>query len=137
MVVSKKKKKISSPEDVKNIMVAILNCEDEIERDKEHFWTIGLNTKNVIKYIDLISLGTATESIVHPRETFRRAIIGGVSSVMIIHNHPSGEITPSKDDIKTTNRLVEAGKIIGIGLMDHIIITQDGDFISFKEDGYI
>jgi len=137
MIVSSEKQIITAPADIGNIIIAILRCEDEIEQEKEHFYSIGMDQKNVIQYIDLVSLGTVSESIVHPRETFRRAVIGGVSSIIIAHNHPSGNLIPSKNDIKTTNRLVEAGKILGITVLDHVIVNMQGNYISLKESGYL
>jgi len=134
MVVFKKRKAIHFPKDIVEVMVRILNREDEIDRKKEHFWTVGLDSKNCIVYIELVSLGTLTTSIVHPRETFRLAIMKGVARLMMIHNHPSGDSSPSKNDIDLTKKMVKAGKILGIEVLDHIIITEREDkFFSFKE----
>jgi len=134
MVVFKKRKAIHFPKDIVEVMVRILNREDEIDRKKEHFWTVGLDSRNCIVYIELVSLGTLTASLVHPRETFRLAVMKGVASLMMIHNHPSGDSSPSGDDIDLTKRMVEAGKILGIEILDHIIITEREDkFFSFKE----
>jgi len=134
MVVFKKRKAIHFPKDIVEVMVRILNREDEIDRKKEHFWTVGLDSKNCIVYIELVSLGTLTTSIVHPRETFRLAIMKGVARLMMIHNHPSGDSSPSKNDIDLTKKMVKAGKILGIEVVDHIIITEREDkFFSFKE----
>lgn len=84
----------------------------------------------------IISIGTITEAIVHPREVFRDAIREGGSGIIVTHNHPSGILTPSRQDIETTRRLVEAGKIVGIPVVDHIILTNSS-FYSMKENGYI
>ena len=84
----------------------------------------------------VVSIGTITEAIVHPREVFRDAIREGGSGIIVTHNHPSGNPSPSKQDIETTRRLIEAGKIVGIPLVDHIILT-DSTFYSMKENGYI
>jgi DNA repair protein RadC len=104
---------------------------------KEHFWVVGLNTRNAIQYIDLASLGTLNSSLVHPREVFRFAILKAVSSVIVSHNHPSGDPEPSDDDLTITRRLTEAGRIVGIDLLDHIVIGTRGSFYSFKEKGVI
>jgi DNA repair protein RadC len=136
MVLTKKKQKVTSPEKVANIMQSILNTEHEIDQNKEHFWAIGVNNKNVVQYIELVSLGTINESIVHPREVFRLAIMKGVASIIVVHNHPSGELEPSIDDTKTTKRLVDGGDLLGIQVLDHIIITKDS-FLSLKQEGYI
>ena len=81
-------------------------------------------------------MGTITEAIVHPREVFRDAIKEGGCGIIVVHNHPSGVTDPSPQDINTTKRLIEAGKIIGIPLLDHIIVT-DTSFFSMKENGII
>lgn len=99
---------------------------------KEHFFVISLDTRNNFIGIDEISIGTLTASLVHPRETFESAIRRHAAHIIIAHNHPSGETEPSEDDLKITRRLVEAGKIMGIEVLDHIIITDTG-FLSFKE----
>jgi len=122
MIQSKKKQKCSSPKIVFNIIKNIISTYDEFEQEKEHFYAIGLNNKNVIQYVDLVSIGTVSETLVHPREVFRMAIHKNVSGIVIAHNHPSGEIKPSKQDIATTERLKEAGNIIGISILDHVIV---------------
>ena len=90
MVISESKKKITQTKDIANIMKVILSKEEEIDRMKEHCWVVGVNQKNVIQYIELVSLGSLTCSIVHPREVFRLAIMKGVASIFLVHNHPSG-----------------------------------------------
>ncbi len=99
---------------------------------KEHFFVISLDTRNNLIGIDQISVGTLTASLVHPRETFESAIKRHAAKIIISHNHPSGETDPSDDDLKITRRLSEAGKIMGIELLDHIIVTKTG-YLSFKE----
>lgn len=126
--------KITDAGTVYGIMSAILKAEEEIDRGKEHFWSIGLDAKNKLQYIELVSLGTLTNSLVHPRETFRYAVIhGGVASIIICHNHPSGDSSPSREDILITERLIQAGEILGIKVLDHVIIG-DG-YASLKEQG--
>jgi DNA repair protein RadC len=131
------KQKVNSAFEVSRILSAILEMDSEIDRDKEHFWIIGLNTKNAIKFIDLVSLGTLTSSIVHPREVFRLAVNRGVASIIAGHNHPSGDPAPSRDDIAVTERLKKAGEILGIAVLDHVIIGSDGQFTSLKEQGIL
>ena len=123
---------VSSPKAIWNITKDLLLAEDKIDQDKEHFWVFHLDNRNRIKLIDLVSLGILNSSIVHPRETFRRAVIEGSAQIIIAHNHPSGEATPSEDDLTVTKRLVKAGEILGIELIDHLIITLT-DFTSMKE----
>ncbi|CAH0119130.1 hypothetical protein PAE9249_01627 [Paenibacillus sp. CECT 9249] len=101
---------------------------------KEHFVCLFLNTKNHLIAQETLSMGSLNASIVHPREIFRAAIKCSSASVICAHNHPSGDPTPSAEDIGLTRRLVEAGEIIGIDVLDHLIIG-DGSFISLKEQG--
>jgi DNA repair protein RadC len=135
MIESLKKTKCTSPEIAAEIIKGIIKSYEEHEQGKEHFYVLGLNNKNVIQYVDLVSIGTVSEAMVHPREVFRYAISKNVSSILIAHNHPSGDCTPSKEDIKTTERLVEAGKILGIPLMDHVIVGES--YLSLREEGLI
>ncbi len=131
-----KKLQASNPRDTAIIMQDILKSEDKNDRLKEHFWSIGLNARNVVEYIELVSLGTLNASIVHPREVFRLAIQKSACSIILSHNHPSGEARPSEDDLTLTKRLQNAGEILGIEVLDHIIIT-DNDFFSLKESELI
>ena len=103
------------------------------DRDKEHFWSIGLDTKMVVKYVEVVTIGTLDASLVHPREVFRFAIMQGVSSLIIAHNHPSGNIQPSSQDRAVTKALANAGKILGVHLHDHLIIGLNGKRFSFAE----
>ena len=104
--------------------------------EREEFRVLVLNNKNGILKNSMVSAGTVSEALVHPREVFRDAIREGAASLIVAHNHPTGELTPSKEDISTTRRLVEAGTIIGIPILDHVIIT-DTSYYSFKEGGYL
>ena len=104
--------------------------------EQEEFRVLVLNNKNNLLKNAVISLGTVSEAIVHPREVFRDAIRESGAAVIVAHNHPTGETEPSKEDIAATRRLSEAGKIVGIPVLDHVIITNSGYF-SFKEGGYL
>jgi len=106
------------------------------DKAKEHFKLILLNPRNKIIGISTISIGTLNASLVHPREVFKDAIKHSAYSVVLAHNHPSGDSEPSEDDLMITKKLVEAGKILDIKVTDHIIITKNGYF-SFKEKGLI
>ncbi|GAB4541149.1 MAG: DNA repair protein RadC [Thermodesulfovibrionia bacterium] len=103
---------------------------------KERFIVAMLDSKNKLFKEMKVSDGTLTSSLVHPREVFRYAIKEAAASVIFIHNHPSGDPTPSQDDIAITNRLVDTGRIVGINVLDHVIIT-DNMYISLKEKGYV
>ena len=104
--------------------------------DREQFIIACLNTKNEPTNISVVSVGSLNKAIVHPREVFKTAILSNAASVMAFHNHPSGETTPSQQDIQLTNRLYEVGELLGIKLLDHLIIG-DGTFTSLKEKGYL
>lgn len=101
---------------------------------KEHFVCLFLNTKNHIIGKETLSIGTLNASLVHPREVFRAAIRISSASIICLHNHPSGDPTPSSEDIQITQRLAEAGSLLGIEILDHLIIG-DGKFVSLKEQG--
>jgi DNA repair protein RadC len=104
--------------------------------EKEHFKVILLNIKNHVISVEDISIGSLNSSIVHPREVFKPAIKRSSASIILAHNHPSGDPTPSREDIDITRRLCEAGKILGIEVIDHVIIGN-GSFVSLKEKGVI
>jgi DNA repair protein RadC len=106
------------------------------DKAKEHFKLVILNTRNRIIAITNVSTGTLSASLVHPREVFKDAIRHSASSVVLVHNHPSGDPEPSEEDLRITRRLIDAGRIIGIEVLDHIIIGKQ-DFRSFKEKGLI
>jgi len=125
---------VKGPEDVARIFRTILDTEHPFDQDKEHFWVMGMSTKNRIKYIDLVTLGTLNYSPIHPREAFRVSILHGVSSIILVHNHPSGDPEPSEEDRAITTRLQDAGKIIGIEVLDHVIVASD-HYTSLKNLG--
>lgn len=113
-------------------VVANLYMQEMRHLEVEHFDIVLLTTKNtVIKKVN-ISKGTLNSSLVHPREVFKEVLRHSANSIMLIHNHPSGDPTPSKEDIDITNRLVDAGQIMGVRVLDHIIFG-DNRFVSMKE----
>ena len=118
---------IRRPEDAANYVMEQLRY-----LQKEHFICLFLNIKNHIIAQETLSIGSLNASIVHPREVFRAAIKCSSASIVCVHNHPSGDPTPSSEDILITNRLCEAGKLLGIDVLDHIVIG-DGLFVSLKE----
>lgn len=111
---------VSTPEDVVDLMKPLL-----IGEDREHFYCICLDTKNRTRKIVEVSVGSLNASIVHPRELFREAIAVSAASVVIVHNHPSGDPTPSGADIQLTRRLVKAGDVLGVEVLDHLVIGGD------------
>ena len=123
--------------DIKNPQSVVKAIRASIkDKAKEHFKLILLDTRNKIIGISTISIGTLNASLVHPREIFKEAIIHNSASVVLAHNHPSGDPEPSEEDLTITKRLVKSGKILGIEVIDHIIIGKTG-FSSFKEKGLI
>ena len=123
--------RVKSPQDV-----AAWVMEDLRYLQHEQFRILLLNTKNVIIACEEVSRGSLNSSIVHPREVFARAIRRSAAAVSLVHNHPSGDPTPSQEDINITRRLVEVGRLVGIEVLDHLVIG-DGVFASLKEKGYV
>lgn len=105
--------------------------------EQEVFRTIHLSTKNTVIATPVIAVGTLNSCPIHPREVFRGAVNNGAAGIIAVHNHPSGDPTPSQDDLLLTNRLKEAGEILGIQLIDHIIIGTNGNYASLKERGQL
>jgi len=126
-----KKKAILNPDEAVKVAKSLL-----MDDFKEHLIGIYLDTQNVMLKVELISLGTLTASLVHPREVFRPALVNHSAGMLLLHNHPSGNTEPSQEDITTTTRLKKAGEILGIEFIDHIIFTKK-EKVSFKEIGYI
>lgn len=107
-----------------------------MQETKEYFLTLHLNGKNQISCCDVVSIGSLNQSIVHPREVFKTALLSSAAAMILIHQHPTGDPTPSREDIEITRRLKEAGEIIGIKVLDHIIIGN-GEYLSFVESGLL
>jgi len=119
---------ISTPEDVVDL------CAPQLRGvDREHFWALALNTKNQLICMVEVSVGSLNASIVHPRELFKQAVRESAASVVIVHNHPSGDPTPSGADIQLTRRLVKAGDVLGIEVLDHVIIGDGGEHASLRD----
>jgi DNA repair protein RadC len=104
--------------------------------DREHFRAVLLNTKNRILGVRTISIGSLNASIVHAREVFKAAVAESAQAIVLVHNHPSGLPEPSTEDIVVTERLAEAGRILGIEVLDHIVLGSQG-FVSLKEMGHL
>jgi len=122
----KPKRVLKSPEDVAAEMRSRLKG-----KKKEHFWVICLDTRNRLINCKPVSIGSLDTSIVHPREVFKEAVSSSAASVIFVHNHPSGDPEPSKEDVELTKRLVKAGEIVGIDVLDHIIVC-DKSYLSLK-----
>lgn len=137
MNIETSKVKIANPAEIAGILTKVLNAEEENDQQKEHCWVIGLRASKVIEFLELVSLGSLTAGIVHPREVFRLAILKRVDKIILGHNHPSGDMTPSKPDLDITRQLAKAGEILSIKLLDHIIISLKGEYYSFIDKGLI
>ena len=136
MTYTHEKQKIGTPADVVPIIQSILGAADFIEQDQEHFFCIGLDGRHKIKFIRLCGLGLVDQCLVHPREVFRAAITDACSAVILSHNHPGGDIEPSREDCEITKRLSAAGELLGIQILDHVIVTGDRHY-SFAEGGQL
>lgn len=126
-----KKFTLGSPESVVKLAKPILK-----DKKKEYFLVFPLDSRNQIMKEEIVSIGSSNASIAHPREIFKQTIANNAISIILVHNHPSGDPEPSEEDKKITKQLVDAGKILGIEVLDHIIIGQES-FTSFKDKGLI
>jgi len=126
-----KERRVKSPQDGYILIKGFLE-----DKDREHFIMVALNTKNEPVSINVCHIGSLNSSIVHPREIMKVAILSNAASILVAHNHPSGSVTPSIEDIQVTERLKQAGELMGIELLDHLIIG-DNSYLSLKEKGYI
>lgn len=122
---------IKQPEDATHLVMGEMR-----HLDREHFWTLLLNAKNQVIAREVISIGTLNSSVVLPRELFKNAIKQSAAAMILVHNHPSGDPSPSREDIEVTRRLVEAGRIVGIEVLDHLIVG-DNRFTSLRAKGLI
>lgn len=120
---------IRSPKDAAPLFLSTLRYQE-----KEHFLAAHLNTKNQVISVETISIGTLNASLVHPRELFKSAVKNSSAALIMAHNHPSGDPEPSKEDLQLTRRLQQAGELMGIAVLDHLIVGGDR-FISLKERG--
>jgi DNA repair protein RadC len=114
-------KPVRGPDDV----VAITGRKLQAQA-REHFVVLLLNARHECTAVETVSIGSLNASIVHPREVFRPAVLASAASIIVVHNHPSGDPEPSEEDLSITRRLVQAGEILGIGLLDHVVIAQRG-----------
>ena len=122
--------KIRSPRDAVNVTGEILKSSD-----REQMVAILLDTKNGVNGLHVVSVGDLSSAVVHPREVFKAAILANAASLILAHNHPSGDPTPSPEDIAVTRRIAEAGELLGIELLDHVVVGHGGRFVSLKEKG--
>lgn len=125
-------RRISSPTEAAGLGRKFLE-----ETDREQVIVCCLDTKNQPVSMNIVSIGTINSSLVHPREVFKTAILSNAASIILFHNHPSGDPEPSTEDTTITRRIKEAGTLMGIELLDHVIIGSEGRFYSMKEQGIL
>ena len=125
---------IGGPESAAAVIKAVFNPAEE---DREVFGILALDAKNKINGAHVVSMGSLNSSLVHPREIYKLAILNNAASIILWHNHPSGDPTPSKEDIAVTNRVKEAGTILGIEVVDHIVVGDGERYVSFREKGIL
>ena len=128
--------KILNSDDLYGIMQKILLREQKIDQIREHFWVIGLENNNRILFIELISLGTVNKTFAEPMEVFSFALQKRAVSIILCHNHPSGELRPSDEDKDITDRLIQVGIIVDLKVIDHLIISNKS-YLSFKDIGLL
>lgn len=128
--------KILNSDDIYNVMHQILLRENKIRRNQEHFWVVGLNNANKILFVELLGLGTVNRVHANPPDVFRMAIYKMAVKMILVHNHPSGNLKPSKEDLHLTDRILKVGKIVNIEVIDHLIITES-KYISFDNEGIL
>lgn len=116
---------------------SVLVAEYLKETDREHFVILLLDMKNAVIGINTVSVGTLDSALVHPREVYKAAILANAAAIVLAHNHPSGDPTPSAEDMRTTERLHQAGKLLDIDVLDHIVVGEKGSFVSLKERGLL
>lgn len=122
---------IRCPEDAAGLVI-----DDMKNLDREHFAVMLLDSKNAVISIERVSVGTVNSSIVHPREVLKPALEKSATSIILVHNHPTGNVSPSREDIMITRRFEKCGRILGIEVIDHIIVG-DGNYRSMRESGYL
>jgi DNA repair protein RadC len=126
---------LSAPQDVALLALDLLR---EADDDKEHFWAVLLNAQNHYLMHTVVSVGTQSASLVHPREVLGPALREGATSVIVIHNHPSGDPTPSREDLRLTRQLVDAARLLDLNLHDHVIIGNGTEaWVSLAERGQL
>ena len=128
--------KIKSSDDIYPVMQKILMRENKVDRDREHFWTISLNNAHKILNIELVSMGTINKTLAEPMEVFSIPLQKRAVKIILVHNHPSGELKPSDADKDLTDKLIQVGRIMNVPVLDHLIIAEKS-YMSFKDIGLL
>ena len=128
-------RRLNDPEAVAALARDLITANDD---DREHFWVLLLNPQNHLTLTHHVSMGSLSASIVHPREVFRAAILGGAAHLILLHNHPSGDPTPSKEDVHLTRQLAEGARVLGLRIHDHLIIGNGSrEWVSLATRGLL
>lgn len=133
---NEEKIKILNGDDLYGIMQRVLLREEKIDRNKEHFWIIGLENNNRMLFIELVSLGSVNTTIAEPMEVFSFALQKQAVKIILVHNHPSGELLPSEQDKDQTDRFIQVGIIVNVPVLDHFIISERS-YYSFEVSGLL
>jgi DNA repair protein RadC len=133
---NEEKIKILNGDDLYGIMQRILLRADKIDQDREHFWVVGLANNNRLLFIELISLGSVNATVAEPMDVFSFALQKRAVKIVLVHNHPSGELKPSAADLDNTDRLIQVGIIVNTEVYDHLIITERS-YLSFRDTGLL
>lgn len=128
--------RIANTEDIARIMCKILLRQNRLRRKKEYFWTVGLSNSNDIEYIELIAVGTLNKVILDPVDIFNFAVAKKCKKLILVHNHPSGDLTPSVEDVNLTKTIILGANTLKIKLLDHIIISETGAHNSIINFGH-
>lgn len=132
----KDRKRITKAKEIYALMRNILLREPMHDRNKEHFWVLGLQTNGVLSYVELVALGSVNKTFVNPTEVFSYALQKKCGRIVLVHNHPSGNLVPSEEDLKITRWLFEAGALLQVQVVDHLIITEES-YTSLFDAGFI
>jgi len=133
-IIDNLKIKVENSRDVFDVMQKVFAEEDKSEQDHEHMWVMGLNVKDRVCYVELMNTGIANLAGLNPMQVFKIAIYKGAVKLILIHNHPSHELTPSEEELDFTDRLIQVGKIVEIEINDHLIISPE-NYYSFEDSG--
>ncbi len=125
-------KTVREASDVARLMAPLV-----ADLDREAFWLLLLDGKQKVIGIPTVAVGSLTSCLVHPREVFKAAVVGNAASVVLVHNHPSQQPEPSAEDVALSRRLHEAGLLLGIGVLDHVIVTAEGRYHSLADNGVL
>lgn len=132
----KDRKRITKAKDIYELMQAVFLRASKHDRNKEHFWVLGLKTDGVVSYIELVALGSVNKTFVNPMEVFSLALQKKCSRIILVHNHPSGNLIPSEEDLSITRWLFKAGLLLQVQVVDHLIITEES-YTSLFDAGFI